>query len=178
MTKTNTDNTRAKGILGNFTTSINNSNVTLYKAYTKKKNTLIVANSTMIDFNRDLFNTTTIIESFKYHRVSIMAGLNYTIGGVGNGTFQNISAVGGGFILFNINKKIQVTTLLLTVYSPYTLFYEGMWWKSSTLIVPFSSWDYAITKTFKFNISFSGTYEVNQNFLNYQILTGGKILLN
>jgi hypothetical protein len=177
LTKTNTNNTKAKGILANFTTSINNSNITFYKAYTKKKNTLIIANSSMLDFQRNLFNTTTILESYKVKRLSLMGGLNYTIGGIGNSSFQNLSAIGGAFYLLNLNKKIQVTTLLLAVYSPYTVFYEGQWWKSSTLIVPFSSWDYALTKTFKFNISFSGTYEINQNFLNYQILTGGKILL-
>lgn len=177
LTKTNTNNTRAKGLLANFTTSINNSNITFYTAYSKKKNTLIIANSSMMDFQRNIFNTTTVLESYKIKRLSLMGGINYTLGGIGKSSFQNLSAMGGGFYLFNLNKKIQVTTLLLAVYSPYTVFYEGQWWKSSTLIVPFSSWDYALTKTFKFNISFSGTYEINQNFLNYQILTGGKILL-
>ena len=177
LTKTNTNNTRAKGLLANFTTSINNSNITFYTAYSKKKNTLIIANSSMMDFQRNIFNTTTVLESYKIKRLSLMGGINYTLGGIGKSSFQNLSAMGGGFYLFNLNKKIQVTTLLLAVYSPYTVFYEGQWWSSSTLIVPFSSWDYALTKTFKFNISFSGTYEINQNFLNYQILTGGKILL-
>lgn len=176
FTKTNTNNTRAKGLLGNFTTSINNSNLTLYTAYTTKKNTLIFANSSMIDFQRNFFNTTTAMESYRFGRLSLMGGANYTIGGVGKGSFQNLSAVGGAFYLANISKKVQVTTLVLAVYSPYTVFYEGKWWESSTLIVPFSSWDYSITKTFKFNVSFAGTYEVNANFLNYQILTGGKIL--
>jgi hypothetical protein len=177
LTKTNTNNTRAKGLLANFTTSINNSNITFYTAYSKKKNTLIIANSSMMDFQRNIFNTTTVLESYKIKRLSLMGGINYTLGGIGKSSFQNLSAMGGGFYLFNLNKKIQVTTLLLAVYSPYTVFYEGQWWSSSTLIVPFSSWDYALTKTFKFNISFSGTYEIKQNFLNYQILTGGKILL-
>jgi hypothetical protein len=177
LTKTNTNNTRAKGLLANFTTSINNSNITFYTAYSKKKNTLIIANSSMMDFQRNIFNTTTVLESYKIKRLSLMGGINYTLGGIGKSSFQNLSAMGGGFYLFNLNKKIQVTTLLLAVYSPYTVFYVGQWWSSSTLIVPFSSWDYTLTKTFKFNISFSGTYEIKQNFLNYQILTGGKILL-
>lgn len=176
FTKTNTNNTRAKGLLGNFTTNINNSNLTFYSAYTKKRNTLIMANSSMIDFQRNFFNTSTVMESYRFNKFSLMGGANYTIGGVGKGSFQNLSAVGGGFFMTSIGKKMRVTTLVLAVYSPYTLFYEGKWWNSSTLIVPFSSWDYSITKTFKFNVSFSGTYEVNQNFLNYQILTGGKIL--
>jgi hypothetical protein len=66
--------------------------------------------------------------------------------------------------------------LIIGVYSPFTQFYDGRWWDSSTLIVPYSTWDYKITKTFKFNVSFSGVYEMNKNMLNYQVLTGGKIM--
>ena len=106
-----------------------------------------------------------------------MGGINYTIGKFGETKFTNLSAVGGGFYSFNASKKISGSILCLAVYSPFTQFYDGQWWQSSTLIVPFSSWDYSITKTFKFNISFSGVYELNKNFMNYQVLTGGKILL-
>jgi hypothetical protein len=67
--------------------------------------------------------------------------------------------------------------LVLGVYSPFTKFYEGKWWDSGLLLVPFSSWDYTISKSFKYNISFSGTYQLKGSVLNYQILTGGKILL-
>jgi hypothetical protein len=45
------------------------------------------------------------------------------------------------------------------------------------LLVPFSSWDYSISKNFKYNVSFSGTWEVGKSVLQYQILTGGKIML-
>jgi hypothetical protein len=47
--------------------------------------------------------------------------------------------------------------------------------KSKLVFVPFNSWDFKITKTFKYNISFTGVYEMNQSFINYQVLTGGKI---
>jgi hypothetical protein len=179
MTHSNTKNTFAKGFLGNFTTSINNSNITFYGAWTKKSATLIFANSSMINFERDFFNTTTALSSKRYGKLSLMGGANFTIGALGKTTFTNLSAVGGGFYMFSPGKKNKLTgtLLLLGVYSPFTQFYEGSWWDSGILIVPFSSWDYSITKKFKYNISFSGTYEWNKNMLNYQILTGGKILL-
>lgn len=179
VTKSNTNNTRAKGALLNFTTAINNSNLTLYGAFTNKKmsNTLICANSTMVNFNYDLFNTTTILESHRWNKLSLMGGLNYTIGSMAETSFSNLSAVGGGFYMFKVNKKLSGNMLLLAVYSPFTKFYEGSWWSSGTLLVPFSSWDYTISKNFKYNISFSGTWEVNKSVLQYQILTGGKILL-
>ena len=179
MTKSNTKNTFARGFLGNFTTQINNSNVTFYGAWTlpKSKTTIIVANSSMINPDRDFFNTTTLLSSKRFTKLSLMAGLNFTAGAIGETGFQNLSAVGGGFYMFNAGKKITATLLVLGVYSPFTQFYEGNWWSSGLLVVPFSSWDYSITKKFKFNISFSGTYELNKNMLNYQVLTGGKVML-
>ncbi|MFN9981149.1 MAG: hypothetical protein ACK53Y_14580, partial [bacterium] len=82
MTKSNTDNSRAKGALLNFTTTINNSNLTFYTALTNKKktNTAIFANSSMVDFERNLFNTTTALESHRYGRLSLMGGANFTVG--------------------------------------------------------------------------------------------------
>ena len=179
VTKSNTDNSRAKGALLNFTTAINNSNLTFYGAFTNKakSNTLICANSTMINFNYDLFNTTTVLESHRFNKFSLMGGLNYTIGSMAETSFSNISAVGGGFYMFKASKNLSGNMLLLAVYSPFTKFYEGTWWQSGTLLVPFSSWDYSISKNFKYNISFSGTWEVGKSVLQYQILTGGKIML-
>ena len=179
MTKSNTNNTRAKGALLNFTTTINNSNLTLYGAFTNKKktNTLIAANSSMVDFGRNVFNTTTVLQSQRFGKVTVMGGANFTVGIMAKEPFSNLSAVGGGFVPFKANKKISGNLLVLGVYSPFTKFYEGKWWDSGLLLVPFSSWDYTISKNFKYNVSFSGTYELKGSVLQYQILTGGKILL-
>ena len=179
MTKSNTDNSKSKGALLNFTTTINNSNLTFYTALTNKKktNTAIFANSSMIDFERNLFNTTTALESHRYGRLSLMGGANFTVGSLSDEVFTNLSAVGGGFYMFKVGKKVNANILMLAVYSPFTKFYEGRWWNSGVLLVPFSSWDYGISKNFKFNVSFSGTYQYSDKFLNYQILTGGKIML-
>lgn len=177
MTKSNYKNTFAKGFLFNFTTQLNNSNLTFYTASTKKKSTLILANSTLVNRDYDLFNTTTAIESYRFGKFSLMGGVNFTLGQIGTKGFQNLSSVAGGFYLFPVNKNITGNFLLLSVYSPFTQFYDGRWWNSGLLLVPFSSWDFKITKTFKFNISFSGVYELNRSVLNYQILTGGKIML-
>jgi hypothetical protein len=179
MTKSNTNNTFAKGFLLNFTTTINNTSLTFYGARSNKAktNTLIFANSSMIDFERNFFNTTTVMDSKRFGKLSMMGGLNFTAGGLAGELFGNLSAVGGGFYPFKVGKKLTGNMLMLGVYSPFTQFYEGKWWDSGVLLVPFSSWDYTISKSFKYNISFSGTYQVNGNVLNYQILTGGKILL-
>ena len=177
MTKSNYKNTFAKGFLLNFTTQLNNSNLTFYTASTKKKSTLIFANSSLVNKDYDIFNTTTAIESYRFGKFSAMGGVNFTLGKIGTKGFQNLSSVAGGFYLFPVNKNITGNFLLLSVYSPFTQFYDGRWWNSGLLLVPFSSWDFKVTKTFKFNVSFSGVYELNKSVLNYQILTGGKIML-
>jgi hypothetical protein len=179
ITKSNTNNTKSKGMLLNFTSNVNNTNLTLYGAFNngKRTNTLIVANSSMIDFERNFFNTTTVLDSKKFGKTALMGGLNFTVGGLAGEAFTNVSAVGGGFHPFKINQRISGNILILGVYSPFTKFYEGKWWDSGLLIVPFSSWDYTISKNFKYNVSFSGTYELKGSILQFQILTGGKILL-
>jgi hypothetical protein len=183
LTRANTNNTKVFGLLGNYTTGSNNTNITAYMALMVPKSqlTIIGANSSMMNFERDFFNTTTTMLSKRFKggnwkKLTVMGGLNYTIGNLGETRFTNLSAIFGGFYSFNVTNKISGSILCLAVYSPFTQFYDGQWWNSSTLIVPFSSWDYAITKTFKFNISFSGVYELNETVLNYQVLTGGKIL--
>jgi hypothetical protein len=182
LTHANTKNTRVKGVLANFTTVVNNTNVTFYKAWVFKKYklTLIAANSSMMNFDKDFFNTSTLMLSKRYKgnwkKLTTMAGLNFTKGNYGDTSFSNLSGIAGGFYSYNISKKVSGSLLIIGVYSPFTQFFDGKWWDSSTLIVPYSTWDYSITKTFKFNVSFSGVYELNKNMLNYQVLTGGKIM--
>ena len=178
ITHANTRGTRIKGVLFNYTTGINNLNVTFYKSWinkSKKLNT-VGAQSFMMDFDRNFFSTTTVLESYKVNnKVTGMFGLNFTAGKMGQRSLLNLSAVGGGHTGFKISKRIDTSILLLGVYSPFTQFYEGQWWDAGVLVVPFSSWDIKITKTFKFNVSFTGVYQSGESFLNYQILTGGKL---
>lgn len=178
ITHANTRGTRIKGVLFTFTTGVSNMNVTLYKSWINKSRSLnlIVANSTMMDFDKNIFNTTTGLESYKVNKnVTTMFGLNFTAGKMGERSFLNLSAVGGGHVSAKVTNRVSTSFLILGVYSPFTQFYNGKWWSAGVLFVPFSSWDFKITKTFKYNVSFTGVYEMNQSFLNYQILTGGKI---
>lgn len=178
ITHANTRGTRIKGVLFNFTTGANNINVTLYKSWINKKRSLntIVASSTMMDFDKNLFNTTTALESYKLtKKFTTMFGMNFTLGKMGERSFYNISAVGGGHGSFDVSKKVSTSILALLIYSPFTQFYEGRWWDAGILVVPFSSWDFKITKTFKYNVSVTAVYSYGDRFLNYQILTGGKI---
>jgi hypothetical protein len=130
----------------------------------------------MMDFDKNFFSTTTVLESYKVNRrLTGMFGVNFTAGKMGERSLLNMSAVVGGHSSFKINDRVNTSVLVLGVYSPFTQFYEGKWWDAGIILVPFNSWDLKITKTFKFNVSFTGVYEAGKEFLNYQVLTGGKL---
>ena len=179
ITSANTKKSRVQGALFTYTTVTNDFSLTFYKSWINPNRTfnLVGANTTMTDFNQNHLNTTTVLESFKFGKKKFtgMAGLNFTIGKLGKRELQNLSAVTGVHRNFRVSPKITTSALILGVYSPFTQYYEGKWWDPGLLIVPFSSWDIQITKTFKYNISFTGVWQSGGNALNYQILTGGKI---
>ena len=173
----NTKNTIAKGALINFTSQINNSNITLFFSYRKKRFTSIIANSMMINFEKDFFNTVSLMESYQYKKLTTTVGVNLTTGNIGESKFQSISTLGGFVYNFKVNKKIGMTTMFVMVYSPFVYYYEGLWYQSGLLAVPFAAVDYKITKKFKLNLSFSGINQINDQTLNYQVLIGAKAFL-
>ena len=173
----NTKNTFAKGALVNYTSQINNTNITLFASYRYKKSTTIIANSSMMNFDKDFFNTTSIMESYQIKKITTTVGVNYTTGNLGDSKFQSISTLGGAFGSFNVNKKMGLTTMFVVVYSPFVYYYEGIWYQSGLLAVPFVAVDYKLTKKFKLNISFSGVQQIKDQPLNYQVLLGAKAFL-
>ena len=178
ITHANTEQTRIQGALFDYTTGVNNLNLTFYKSWINPKRTFntVAANSIMMDFDKNVFNTVTGLQNFRFlKKYTGMFGLNLTYGKLGKRELLNLSSVIGAHGNFKINDRISTNLLLLGVYSPFTQFYEGKWWDAGLLVVPFNSWDIKITKTFKYNISFTGVYQFNDNFINYQILTGGKL---
>ena len=179
ITSANTKKSRVQGALFTYTTVTNDFSLTFYKSWINPNRTfnLVGANTTMTNFNQNHLNTTTVLESFKFGKKKFtgMAGLNFTVGKLGKRELQNLSAVSGVHRNFRVSPRITTSALILGVYSPFTQYYEGQWWDPGVLIVPFSSWDIQITKTFKYNISFTGVWQSGGNALNYQILTGGKI---
>ena len=177
VVKSNTDNTVVKGALLNYTTSINNSSLTLFMGKKLKSFTGIVANSSMLNFERDLFNTTSLMTSYKYKAVTSTLGVNFTTGKLGDSRFQSLSALGGGVGTFKVSKKITNTTMMVVVYSPFVYYYEGLWYKSGWLLVPFTAFDYRLTQKFKLNLSFSGVQQIKSTTINYQVLLGAKALL-
>ena len=177
ITHLNTKQTVIKGVNLNFQTGVNILNMTLYGSVKKKNLMMIGSNSSMYNFKRDWFNTTSILASQKVSKITLMGGTNYTFGQMGKGNFGNWSVIGGGFTNFKGGKSFGANFMLLGVYSPYVFYYDGQWYKSGILFIPLISTDFKLTDKFKWSISFAGTYQLNSNILNYQIATGTKLLL-
>ena len=83
----------------------------------------------------------------------------------------------GVFTTFNGYKGYSINLMGIGMYSPFTFFYEGQWFKGGFLFVPLTSVDMAVTDTFKLNISTSTVLLQGQGILNFQLMTGGKMLL-
>jgi len=177
LTKANTTNTRITGSLINFTTGVKNSSFTFYKGYRYKSLTTIIANTSMVNFQWDLFNTTSVMECYKYKKWTGTLGVNYTVGKIGKSGLNSFTTMGGVMTNFTIKKNWTISPMMVIVYSPYIYYYEGLWYKSGFLALPFLSCDYRVSKKFKFNISFSGVQQINDKTLNVQILLGGKAML-
>ena len=177
LTHVNTEQTFIKGININYQTGQNILNLSGYGSLKHKGYMGIFSTSFMTNFDSDWFLTASLLNAQKINKITLMGGTTYTLGQIDKNDFRNWSLVGGGFTNFKGGKSIGLNFLGLGVYSPYIFFYAGQWYKSGFLIIPMINTDFKVTDKFKWTISFSGVYQVNQTFQNWQVLTGTKIML-
>jgi len=177
LTHVNTKQTFIKGININYQTGQNILNLSGYGSLKVKGYMGIFSTSYMSNFKDNWFLTASLLNAQKINKVTLMGGTTFTLGEIDKNDFRNWSLIGGGFTNFKGNKSIGLNFLGLGVYSPYIFFYSGQWYKSGFLIIPMVNTDLKVTNKFKWTISFSGVYQLNQTFLNWQVLTGTKILL-
>jgi len=177
LTHVNTSQTFIKGININYQTGQNILNLSGYGSLKFKGYMGIFSTSYMTNFNDNWFLTASLLNAQKIDKVTLMGGTTFTLGEIDKNTFRNWSLIGGGFTNFKGGKSIGVNFLGLAVYSPYIYFYAGQWYKSGLLIIPMVNTDLKVTDKFKWTVSFSGVYQLNQTFLNWQVLTGTKLML-
>jgi len=177
LTHVNTSQTFIKGININYQTGQNILNLSGYGSLKVKGYMGIFSTSYMTNFKDNWFLTASLLNAQKIDKVTLMGGTTFTLGEIDKNTFRNWSLIGGGFTNFKGGKSIGVNFLGLAVYSPYIYFYAGQWYKSGLLIIPMVNTDLKVTDKFKWTVSFSGVYQLNQTFLNWQVLTGTKLML-
>lgn len=177
LTHVNTEQTFIKGLNINYQTGQNILNLSGYGSLKVKNYMGIFSTSYMTNFGNDWFLTASLLNAQKINKVTLMAGTTFTTGKLSDQDFRNWALMGGGFTNFKGGRSLGINFLGLGVYSPYTYYYQGQWYQSGLLFIPMINTDMKVTSKFKWTISFSGVYQVNQSFLNWQVLTGTKILL-
>ena len=179
MTYANTDQTLAAGALLNYTTGQNEVSLTGYGSWKIEQSMIVASNSILYNPDQSTwFNTGNIMYAYKQTSyMTILYGTNFSIGKLGEENFSNWSAQVGVFTTFNGYKGISINLMGIGMYSPYTFFYEGQWLKGGFLLVPLSSFDFSVTNTFKLNISTSTVLLQGSGILNFQLMTGGKMML-
>jgi hypothetical protein len=179
MTYANTDQTLAAGALLNYTTGQNEVSLTGYGSWKIEQSMIVASNSILYNPDQSTwFNTGNIMYAHKQTSyMTILYGTNFSIGKLGEENFSNWAAQVGVFTTFNGYKGISINLMGIGMYSPYTFFYEGQWLKGGFLLVPLSSFDFSVTNTFKLNISTSTVLLQGSGILNFQLMTGGKMML-
>ena len=179
MTYANTKQTLAAGGLLNYTTGQNEISLTGYGSWKVEESMLVASNSFLYNIKQETwFNTGNLMYAYKQTRyTTVLFGTNFSVGQMGEENFSNWAGNMGVFSTFNGYRGISMNGMLIAMYSPYTFFYEGQWFKGGFLFVPLTSVDFKVTDTFKLNISTSTVYLMGQGILNFQLMTGGKMLL-
>ena len=179
MTYANTNQTLAAGGLLNYTTGQNEFVLTGYGSWKVEESMIVGSNSFLYNIKQQTwFNTGNIMYAYKQTSyATILFGTNFSIGQLGEESFSNWSAQVGVFTTFNGWKGYSLNLMGIGMYSPFTFFYEGQWFKGGFLLVPLTSIDLSITNTFKLNISTSTVLLQGQGILNFQLMTGAKMLL-
>jgi len=179
MTYANTKQTLAAGGLLNYTTGQNEISLTGYGSWKIEESMLVASNSFLYNIKQETwFNTGNLMYAYKQTSyMTVLFGTNFSVGRMGEENFSNWAGNMGIFSTFNGYRGISMNGMLIAMYSPYTFFYEGQWFKGGFLFVPLTSVDFKVTDTFKLNISTSTVYLMGQGILNFQLMTGGKMLL-
>ena len=179
VTWANTEQTITAGGLLNYTTGQNEISLTGYGSFKIEESMIIASNSFLYNVSQETwFNTGNVMYAFKQSKyLTTLMGTNFSVGQLGDETFSNWAANVGTFTTFNGYRGFAMNLMGIAMYSPYTFFYEGQWFKGGFLFVPLTSFDFNVTKTFKFNISTSTVYLMGEGILNFQLMTGTKMLL-
>ena len=179
VTWANTEQTLTAGGLLNYTTGQNEFSLTGYGSFKVEESMIVASNSFLYNVSQETwFNTGNVMYAFKQNKyLTSLIGTNFSYGQLGEESFSNWAANAGVFTTFNGYRGFAMNLMGIAMYSPYTFFYEGQWFKGGFLFVPLTSFDFNLTNTFKLNISTSTVYLMGEGILNFQLMTGTKMLL-
>jgi hypothetical protein len=100
-----------------------------------------------------------------------------SLGNVYGTKFIGTAFIAGGMYDFKVGKRTQIKVTNLFIYAPYISYYNDMVLKSPYVIMPIIGTNIGVTKKFKLNVNFGGTYALGEDVLNFTVMMGTRFAL-
>ena len=181
-TSLNWDGTRSHGFMLDYTSANKGPNLTAFYASIKKRriDLISVTGTTSFYGKGSLYGTFALGQMWSFPKVKNLKAIYMATSSYGNvyGTkFIGTAFIAGGMYDFKIGKRTQIKLTNLFIYAPYISYYNDMVLKSPYVIMPIIGTNIGVTKKFKLNVNFGGTYAVGENVLNFTVMMGTRFAL-
>ena len=181
-TSLNWDGTRSHGFMLDYTSANKGPNFTAFYASIKKRriDLISVTGTTSFYGKGSLYGTVALGQMWSFPKVKNLKAIYMATSSYGNvyGTkFIGTAFIAGGMYDFKIGKRTQIKLTNLFIYAPYISYYNDMVLKSPYVIMPIIGTNIGVTKKFKLNVTFGGTYAVGENVLNFTVMMGTRFAL-
>jgi hypothetical protein len=181
-TSLNWDGSRSHGFMLDYTSANKGPNFTAFFATIKKRriNLISVTGTTSFYGKGSLYGTVALGQMWSFSKVKNLKAIYMATSSYGNvyGTkFIGTAFITGGMYDFKVGKRTQIKLTNLFIYAPYISYYNDMVLKSPYVIMPIIGTNIDVTKKFKLNVNFGGTYALGEDVLNFTVMMGTRFAL-
>ena len=181
-TALNWNGTRSHGFMLDYTSANKGPNFTAFYAIIKKRriDLISVTGTTSFYGAGSLYGTLALGQMWSFPKIKNLKAIYMATSSYGSvyGTkFLGTAFITGGMYDFKIGKRTQIKLTNLFIYAPYISYYNDMVLKSPYVIMPIVGTNIGITKKFKLNVNFGGTYALGENVLNFTVMMGTRLAL-
>lgn len=181
-TSLNWDGSKSHGFMLDYTSANKGPNFTAFYASIKKRriNLISLTGTTSFYGKGSLYGTVALGQMWSFPKVKNLKAIYMATSSVGNvfGTkFIGTAFIAGGMYDLKLGKRTQVKFTNLFIYAPYISYYNDMVLKSPYVIMPIIGTNIGITKKFKLNVNFGGTYAIGEDVLNFTVMMGTRFAL-
>ena len=181
-TSLNWSGTKSHGFMLDYTSANRGPNLTAFFASIKKRriDLISVTGTTSFYGKGSLYGTIAIGQMFNFPKVKNLKAIYMATSSLGNvyaTKFIGTAFIAGGMYDFKVGKRTQIKLTNLFIYAPYISYYNDMVLKSPYVIMPIIGTNIGVTKKFKLNVNFGGTYALGENVLNFTVMMGTRFAL-
>jgi len=176
------DGRRTHGLMVDYTSIVGGPNITGFYGFIGKRRIDLISVSGTASFigRGSLYATTAVGQMWSFEKVKNLKAiymLTASFGNVYGEDFIGTAAIAGGMYDIKVSRRIDIKLTALYIYAPYISYYNDIVLNSPHVILPLVGTNIGLTKKFKLNLNFGGTYALNQNVMNYTIMAGTRFVL-